>query len=490
MTRFEEPQPGARELTLIVSGMFCAHCRDRVQRALLSVPGVRSAAVDFAHGEARVSFDSGNETIGAMIAAVEAAGYEASAERESPWQTWFQSFSLTVVILSAWVLLEKTGLAAMLAPTSLASGGMSAVSMFMAGLATSAHCVAMCGALALSQSLGSLADLRRPLFYNVGRVVSYTLVGLLLGAVGGMTSAAFSPGAAALVQGALKALAGLCMVALGARMLGLFPALRKVSFFGTRLSRLAARLAHGGAFAVGLVNGLMPCGPLQAAQIASFASGSALSGAAAMFAFALGTVPLMLALGVFAVSLGRRFLRAVSSTGAVLICVLGLSMTAQGGALTGMFGARAVLLYAAVAGAAALCCTLPLKKHDRALAAAACVALGLWAGFRTDESGGAERISSVVRGSAQTVESTLKAGSFPDLSVAAGLPVRWIVHVSEEALNGCNYQVVLPEWSVRHTFVPGENVIEFTPREPGQFPYSCWMGMIRGTVEVRTGHDS
>ena len=209
-----------------------------------------------------------------------------------------------------------------------------------------------------------------------------------------------------------------------------------------------------------------------------------------MLAFALGTVPLMLALGVFAVSLEKRFLHAAASCGAVLVCVLGLSMISQGGALTGMFSSRAVLLCAAVSGAATLSSSLPLKSPARVLAATACAALGLWSGLRTNKNKDAEWFSSVIRYGVQTVETTLNAGSLPDLSVIAGLPVQWTVHVSEEMLNGCNYQVVLPAWDVRHTFVPGENVIRFTPRAPGRFPYSCWMGMIRGTVEVRTGHGS
>ncbi len=490
MTQFDEIGSGSHELTLFVSGMYCAHCRHRVERALQSVAGVRAVSVDFAASEARVSYEGGEATIGAMIAAVEAAGYEASAERESPWQTCFQSFCLIVAILSAWVLLEKSGVVSLLAPSRPFSGGIGTTAMFTAGLTTSAHCVAMCGGIALTQSLNSRSDFLRPLLYNAGRVVSYTLAGLLLGTAGGVSSAAFSPGAAVLFQGALKALAGLCMVVLGARMLGICPALRRLSLGAPCLHRLTARLARGGAFAVGLANGLMPCGPLQAAQITAFASGSASGGALAMLAFALGTVPLMLALGVFTVSLEKRFLRAAASCGAVLVCVLGLSMISQGVALTGMFGSRAVLLCAAVSGAAALSCTLPLKSPARVLAAAACVALGLWSGLHTNKSKDAEWVSSVIRNGVQVVETTLNAGRFPDLSVIAGLPVRWTVHVSEETLNGCNYQMILPAWEVRHTFVPGENVIRFTPRELGRFPYSCWMGMIRGTVEVRTGHGS
>lgn len=44
--------------------------------------------------------------------------------------------------------------------------------------------------------------------------------------------------------------------------------------------------------------------------------------------------------------------------------------------------------------------------------------------------------------------------------------------------------MILGEYGIVHDFVPGENVIEFTPGEPGTVQYSCWMGMVYGKINV------
>ncbi len=99
------------------------------------------------------------------------------------------------------------------------------------------------------------------------------------------------------------------MVVLGLKMLGiiskvpspsrLFPAAVRESF-----GRFGASFRKRGPFAVGLLNGLMPCGPLQTMQLYALGTGSALAGALSMFIFSAGTVPLMLVFG-FAAALSR-----------------------------------------------------------------------------------------------------------------------------------------------------------------------------------------
>lgn len=84
----------------------------------------------------------------------------------------------------------------------------------------------------------------------------------------------------------------------------------------------------------------------------------------------------------------------------------------------------------------------------------------------------------------QIVQSTLSGGRYPNITVKAGTPVRWIIDVPKGALNGCNYRMVLRAYGISHTFSEGENVIEFTPEETGTVNYTCWMGMIRGKIFV------
>ena len=66
------------------------------------------------------------------------------------------------------------------------------------------------------------------------------------------------------------------------------------------------------------------------------------------------------------------------------------------------------------------------------------------------------------------------------IAIQAGTPVKWIIDAPKSGINGCNYRMFLPEYGITHTFQEGENVIEFTPSDTRIFPYTCWMGMIRG----------
>ena len=184
-------------------------------------------------------------------------------------------------------------------------------SMFMLGLGTSLHCVSMCGPLVLTYAVKGEEDgpwykkLVPNVAYQGAKVVSYMLVGLLLGAIGGF----FDLDA---IRPYVYFLAGAFMIVLGLGMTGRFPWAARLTpsppkALITALSRLRrksvadAKEGHSSLstpITFGLMTGLLPCGPLMAAQVAAAASGSAVSGALGMAAFAVGTAPLMVALWV------------------------------------------------------------------------------------------------------------------------------------------------------------------------------------------------
>ena len=87
-------------------------------------------------------------------------------------------------------------------------------------------------------------------------------------------------------------------------------------------------------------------------------------------------------------------------------------------------------------------------------------------------------------GDVQYVSSELDFGSYPEITVYSGIPVKWTINVPEEVINGCNYKMILSAYGITHEFTPGENVIEFTPGESGTVQYTCWMGMINGKINI------
>ncbi len=219
------------------------------------------------------------------------------------------------------------------------------VPMFVAGLLTSFHCVMMCGNLVLSYAVkgaeeGPLVRRMVPhLAYHGAKILSYMLVGLLLGSIGMFISEQ--------ARSWVSVFAGAYMIVLGLIMTGKFPALsvltpRPPRFIVSALSKLRRRSAAEDSgphvatpVAFGAMSGLMPCGPLQAAQLAAAGSGSAVAGASMMFAFGLGTMPLMLFYGGAASFLSGKFKARMGVFASIAIIILGLVMIDRGATALG-----------------------------------------------------------------------------------------------------------------------------------------------------------
>ncbi|MDR1065757.1 MAG: sulfite exporter TauE/SafE family protein, partial [Oscillospiraceae bacterium] len=258
-------------------------------------------------------------------------------------------------------------------------------------------------------------------------------------------------------RGVVQLIAGVFMIIMGINMLGVsFPGAAKLRAIAPRMPKIFAGFAGGKAgrapLIVGLLNGLMPCGPLQAMQIYALSTGSPAAGALAMLLFSLGTVPLMFGLGAVSSRLSRRFAGRAVTVGAALVVVLGASMLSQGWSLSGW-------------------------------------SLGSVSGGTAGRSIGASAASSTVtvEDGYQLVDSKLLPGRYPAITVQEGIPVKWTIDAPQGSINGCNNRMLIREYGVEHKFTAGENVIEFTPENTGKFSYSCWMGMIRGSITVTDG---
>ena len=471
----------SQSVTLYIDGMHCASCAARIQSALERVDAVLDASVSYSKGTALVHYDGSRITVQALCKVIQEAGYSASMQpfRKSP----FAILWPIAAILALFALLEHFGILNLLVPSQLSDSSMGYGALFLTGLLTSVHCIAMCGGISLSQNLSGLRESASPgsstVLYNLGRLLSYTIIGALLGTLG-MLLEGVSLGISYTLQGTVKLIAGCAMVFMGLNMLDFLPRFRTLH---RRLPYFKRPLSP---FGFGLLNGLMPCGPLQSMQLLALASGSPWSGGLSMAAFALGTMPLMLCFGSLVGLLGQKYTKNVLLGGSILVCVLGLGMVSQGGALAGLFTARQ--LFCATLGlftALLLCqwrktglCSplLPLG--------AACLLAFAIASARLPGTAQTAVRAAVSEDGYQTLGTELQSGAYPDIQVQAGIPVRWIVQASPEEINGCNNRILCRSLGLEYSFQPGENVIEFTPREPGSYQYSCWMGMISGTITV------
>lgn len=331
------------------------------------------------------------------------------------------------------------------------------------GLLTSFHCVAMCGALVATYAVkdgsgGSISARLSPhLAYQSAKVLSYVFVGLVLGLVG----AAFD---LAGIRGWVQLAAGLFMVLLGLNMLGRFPLLRKLTLKAPAILTSALMRTRKKAQAeeksgtrnlatpitFGLLTGLMPCGPLQAAQLSAAATGSATAGAIAMLGFGLGTAPLMLAFGLGSGYLGSVFKKRMAVVAGVVIVVLGLVMFNRGSMLVGS----------------------PVTFQS-----AKQIVIG-----STSAPGGSPSVIVGDDGVA-VVDLVIESTRFvPDVvEIPADRPVRLVVDRRED--NSCSDQIAVPQFGVLVDLAPNDvTEVDLPPMGEGSYTLTCGMGMMSGRI--------
>jgi len=438
--------------------MTCVSCQNRIEKKLKNTAGIIKAEISYNAGIADITFDSEIISLNKITVIIEKMDYQVVQNYVNRKIDMRKIICMLALIVFLYLLLEQFGILNLLVPGQLADSKMGYGMLLAIGFITSFHCIAMCGGINLSQCIPREASqthdqsrfytLRPALLYNLGRVASYTVTGFLLGLVGFLLGGGTSYGISTMLQGILKLIAGTFMVIMGINMLDLFPGLRK--FYPRMPKFLTAKINAQKAksnrpLIVGLLNGLMPCGPLQSMQLVALASGSPISGMLSMLLFSLGTVPLMLGLGAVVSLLGQKFTKKVMNIGAILVIVLGLAMFSQGRSLSGLFAFTSQ--------------------------------------SNSSQSNGSESNEQLTEGT-QVVTSTLSLGEYPDITVQVGVPVKWVINAPDGSINGCNYRMLIQEYGIEYTLQEDENVIEFTPTEVGNVSYSCWMGMIRGNILV------
>ena len=200
------------------------------------------------------------------------------------------------------------------------------------GLVGSLHCAGMCGPLALA--LPRVGHTRHAfvtgrILYNLGRITTYCAIGLVFGLFGKSLALSGLQKWLSLTLGGLilLTLTGLTLKPLNASGWKLFALVRKA--FGAVLQRRSLSAL----FALGVVNGLLPCGLVYVAAAGAAVAGSLTGSIAAMAAFGFGTLPVMLAipfLGPHAPVLSRvqprRLLPAMVALIGVLLVLRGMEL--------------------------------------------------------------------------------------------------------------------------------------------------------------------
>ena len=301
--------------------------------------------------------------------------------------------------------------------------------LFITGLLTSIHCISMCGAINLLATINnnSKINLKRPIFYNLGRLISYTFIGGIVGFIGSVFKVNNY------ISGTLIVIASIVMFLIFLNMLGILK-LKQLKIFKYKFNLKNS-------FLIGIFNGLMPCGPLQAMQVYALSTGSFIKGALSMFLFGLVTIPLMLFTGIFINLVKAKKKIIINKVASILILILSLMMLNRG-----LLSLNIDVLKI-------------FNNYDNFIVA-------------------------TIKNGYQVIEIDLSYDNYENIIVKKDIPVKMIINVSEKYLTWCNNEIIINEYGIKQELEVGENIIEFTPTKKGNITYTCWMNMIKNTIKV------
>ncbi len=323
-----------------IKGMHCKACTIVVADELERIPGITSAKASLKTDSATYTYTT-EPTDGQLIRAVKAAGYDIGTDTKPLFTTdksIIEQFIMSILIVAVIIFgLQRIGVTGLnLRSLTGSSLLMALVIGLTAGFST---CMAMIGGLVLGMSARfsekhpqatTMQKFRPHLFFNAGRIITFFILGGLLGVFGSMFRINST------ITGMLTIGVGLVMVILGLQLTELFPRLsNKGLALPTGLAKAlglkkhgAKEYSHKNAMALGAVSFFLPCGFTQAMQLVAISSGSFVTGALVMGLFAIGTTPGLLGIGALTSavrgSFAKTFFRFVG-VAVVLLAVYNIS---------------------------------------------------------------------------------------------------------------------------------------------------------------------
>jgi uncharacterized protein len=439
-----------------IKGMHCRSCEILVEDELLKIPEVQKVDVNQKKGQA-IIYSSKQIDNDKLEEAVINAGYTLGYEVEKPWfskniSDYIYVLIYGVIIIVLYFIAKEIGLFNLLSKTS--NNFYSLPIVFLVGITAGlSTCMALVGGLVLGTSAkfaekhinaSPLQKFTPHLFFNIGRIVSYFVLGGIIGYAGSFFQ--LSP----LILGILIILVGIIMLIVGLQLTELFPRLSTINITLPKgISRIFGiqehsqkEYSHKNSFILGALTFFVPCGFTQAMQLFAISSGNAIIGALTMGIFALGTTFGLLGIGGITSIIKGTVAKTFFKFAGIIVVFLAIFNIANGFNLTGLH--------------------IGLSNNSAKAG---------------EQNVNLENGKQIIRMEQNTT------GYVPNFfTIKNNIPVKWIINSTNPYT--CASSIVLTKLGIRRSLQEGENVIEFTPTETGQMSFSCSMGMYSGVFNV------
>ena len=242
-------------------------------------------------------------------------------------------------------------------------------------------------------------------------------------------------------------LVAIVMVLLGLNIIGLTPSLSKFGIrfpksTGNTWNKLKKSRHKSAPLLLGAFSFFLPCGFTQSMQLFAISTGSFWKGALSLSLFALGTLPILIILGITASSFKQKKMVVLQKVIGMVVILFAVYTLSAGLALAGV-------------------------NFD----------IGLDKKYGETTKTATEQVVKM-----EVDYYGYKPNVF---TIKKDVPVKWIVNVKR--MTGCTNEIIIPSLNISKKLVVGENIINFTPKQEGDLMFSCWMGMVRGKFIVESG---
>ncbi len=280
--------------TFHVSGTHCASCKILIEDILGEQDLVHKISVDLKKETVLIETDSdqsAEEVASILESKIKPNGYSLSVEKnisnKKPDDLIWKAVPIGLVFLALFFVLQKSGI------LNLGiDGKITWTTSFVVGLIASvSSCLAVVGGLVLSLSAkvsqDNVSDTKTFILFHIGRLVSFAVLGGMLGLLGKAIGINFT------FSAILGIIASLIMLFLGLNLIGVF-AKNKLTL-PSGIFNFFRKIEHKTftPLIIGFATFFLPCGFTQSMQFAALSSGSFLGGFLIMFSFALGTLPVL-----------------------------------------------------------------------------------------------------------------------------------------------------------------------------------------------------